>query len=198
MRLASWHPIDPGELTRHYRTADEELQLSAAACPVLTLRSPVLCFGMAWKISVADPYPAPTRTERLASKLPPGFAALEMHTSCICIKCSVEMPVPTLRSAAWELSWFLANAPLSYRRFSLFCDDALPQIQLRGGNRVKWGFTADDDQRHRRVSHNGVEQLAEHLKDCAAMQNMSVAVMETPIRHISIVRLLVQGRLIHM
>ena len=188
LRLESEFPIDLGELVRG------EERLSAAAEPVLGVRSAVICCSLVWLTGGMEPRVAcdtatALHAERLVSKLPAGFAALEMHAQCITVNCSAAVQVPTPEAAAWELCLFFAHAPLSYRRFSLCWEDAVP---LRVHLSWPLGFAEPGSTalaRQGRLAFDSMDALAKQLQDCAVTLNMTVAVCDAPKKHVVVSRL---------
>ena len=140
--------------------------LDAAAKTVLTVKSQAVCFSL---VRLANGL--------FADRLPAGFSELDMHTGSVTIQCSVapsRMRMPTPAEVARELCLVFAAAPLSYRRFTLHCDDVFPVIihLAHPGGSLQSGQCPS-------AKLNG-RALAEHMEGCAVMHNMTIAVAEEP------------------
>jgi len=140
--------------------------LDAAAKPVLIVKTHAVCFSL---VRLASGL--------FADQLPAGFSALDMHTGSITIQCSVapsRIRMPTLEEVARELFQLFADAPTSYRRFSLRWDDIFPVIihLAEPGGRLqgRQGFSASV----------GGEALAQRMRGWAVLHNMSVVLVEEP------------------
>jgi hypothetical protein len=125
----------------------------------------------------------------LVGKLPAGFSALELHTQCITLNCSVALPEAGPEDAARELCLFFARAPASYRQFSVFWRLDLP-LQFR----LSWPLGIADPggtalARQGRVAFANIQSLAECMHVHAASHYMSITVAEEPMRHLGVVRL---------
>ena len=198
-------PIDLGELAQGGK------RLSAAAAPVLSVRSARICCRLEWTTGgpehrVASDAATAVSAGRLVSRLAPGFVALDMFAYSMTISCSSTVQEPTPAAAARELCLFFAHAPPSYRRFSLcwvdenmvdvdddsvdeyWEDDRRLRVHLfwpRGS--AEPGSTASAGEGE--VAFDGVEELAENMHSCAVAHGMTVAVIETPTKHVVVTRL---------
>ena len=122
--LESGYPIDLGEL------AQGEERLAAAAAPSLVVRSEIICCSLEWMTGGAEPRAVRdtaigVHAERLVSRLPAGFAALEMCAMRMTVNCSTAVQLPTPGSAAVELCLYFAHAPATYRQVTLCWVDNL-------------------------------------------------------------------------
>ena len=189
LRLESLYPIDLGELV-----ARGGIRLTAAAStPVLSALSAVVCCSLdrlprGSGGNVADVGAEPV-TDRLVSKLPAGFGALQVCAQCITIKCSVALLEAGPEDAARELCLFFDRAPASYRRFSVLWMVVKVPLQFR----LSWPLGIADPggtalARQGRVAFDSVEALAECMQIYAAALRMKVIVSEEPMRHLSVVR----------
>ena len=161
MHIESGYPVDVAELARWTSG------LMAAGQPVLTVRSAAICF------SLQQPHGG-----LRAEHLPAGFSALEMHTGDLTIQRREGSPRPEdpleecAAGAARELCLVLADAPSSYRRFSLRCH-AVITLFIH--------ILEHDDRpaaRQGRLARVQAEELAEHLQDCAGAHMMGFALVE--------------------
>ena len=189
MRLVSRFCIDLGQLARG------DVRLSAAVKPVLSVRSAYVMFSLMRLTGGSDPsvpiaVARAQSPERLVSKLPDGFSALELHAQCLRLICPAAVPVSSPETAAHMLCLFLANAPASYRRFSLCCTHYLPlRIQLswpmgipKPDGTTGWHHDAE-------LELDGMQALAGLLQGCVVMHNMSAAFVSEPTNHIDVFRL---------
>ena len=140
--------------------------LDAAAKPVLTVKSDAVCFSL---VRLASGL--------YAERLPAGFSALEMHTASITIQCSVapsRLRMPTMEEVAREVVQLFADAPASYRRFSLRWHDIFPVIihLADPGSRLR--------DRQGPFASVGNKALAQHMRGWAVVHNMSIVVVEEP------------------
>ena len=181
--LESGYPIDLGEL------AQGEERLTAAAAATLVVRSEVICCSLEWMTggaesrAVRDTATA-LHVERLVSKLPAGFAALEMCEMRMTVNCSTAVHLPTPEATALELCLSSAHAPATYRRFTLLWQDNLLLFVD-----MTWPLGFAEPALQPRVTFNSATALAEHLQNCAATLNMSVALHAAPATHVVITRL---------
>ncbi len=181
--LESGYPVDLGEL------AQGQERLTAAAAPTLVVRSEVICCSLEWMTGGAEPRAVrDTETglhaERLVSRLPAGFAALEMSAMRMTVNCSTAVQVPTPEAAALELCLFLAHAPATYRRFTLCWVDNLAMFVD-----LTWPLGFAEPALQPRVAFSDANALAEHLRNCAATLNMSVALHAAPTTYVVMTRL---------
>ncbi len=105
------------------------------------------------------------------SKLPAGFSALELHAPSITIvHAHLSLNLNPL-SAAFTLCTIFAQAPSSYRRFSLRWTDELP-LKICRADAAR---TAESS--HCKVLQVASTVLADNMRGCAAYRNMSVTVI---------------------
>ncbi len=103
--LESGYPIDLGEL------AQGGERRTAAAEPTLVVRSEVICCSLEWMTGGAEPRAVcDTATglhaERLVSRLPAGFAALEMCAMRMTVNCSTQCRCRRQRPLRWSCACF--------------------------------------------------------------------------------------------
>ncbi len=126
---------------------------------------------------------------QLVSKLPRGFSALEMETPDITLRLFAVEHEFTPAVAAWHLCCLFAQAPYSYRRFSVcWTGDQPLRIRVRESK----------TQERRRMKHCHLEPVAfdtadtfaDHMRDCAVRHSMRLAVnvLKEPLQGIAIVR----------
>lgn len=139
-------------------------RLIAALQSVLSVCANVVCCSL----EVLNPRPEPHEAndvgsiryaERLASKQPAGFSGLELHTERIAIFCKTAVEMPSKAAAAWELCVFFANAPRSYRRFSLCWPKSRQAIGL-----CNLELDASMLRRQKAIVFNSMEALATNCK----------------------------------
>ena len=172
LHLESGYPVDLAELARGQEP------LTAASNAVLSVRSGVICCSLEWL--AGDGRNDASAPRRLASKLPAGFTGLELEAQCVTINCSAAAPLPDPVAAAWELGLFFAHTPPSYRRFSLRWRQGA-RLPLRV--HLSWPLGVAEPgstalARQGRVAFTGPDEIARHLRDCARLHGMSVAVPE--------------------
>ena len=185
LQLDAGYPIDLSELS------SGQERLTAAAGPVLTVRSPVVCCSLEWVTDerVCQQADNSTTVRRLFSKLPAGFAALELDAQCITINCSVAYQCADPTAAAWELGQFFAHAPPSYRRFSLRWNDGGLPLRVH----LSWPLGLVEPNgtalaRQGRVTFDGAEALAARLRGCAEMHAMAITCTGPPLNQVVMVR----------
>ena len=155
-------------------------QLTAAARPVLTVRSPAICCRV--QPICRQPMPG------FVSPLLAGFAALELHTPCIVMKGSGLQEGATAAAAAWQLCKFFAGAPVCYERLSLCCTEDGPMpIQLASA-RGAIDQMSSRCRRRRRLSYNSLKTLAELMQHCANASNLDVDVVAESYKRLHVVR----------
>ncbi len=166
MSLASLHLESGGYSTDLIELSSGGRWLDASAKPVLTVKSDAVCFSLEGLAS-----------GRNAERLPKGFSGLELHTASITIQCSVapsRIRMPTLEEATRELCQLFADAPASYRQFSLRWPDIFPVIihLAEPGSRLR--------DRQGPFASVGGKALAQHMRGWAVDHSMSVVIVEEP------------------
>ena len=125
LRLESGYPMNLGQLVHG------EARLTASPAPTLIVRSPIVSCSLEAMIGGPDPHAAhdpatAPHAEQFISKLPAGIAALEMHAQRVSINCGAAVQEIAPEAAALVVCLFVASAPVSYRRFSLYWPDQVP------------------------------------------------------------------------
>ena len=157
-------------------------RLSAAAAPVLTIAlSRIECsLGDCTTGEVERRgCTVPPIATRLASRLPAGFTALELqHLFRISIDCGAALHEASPAAAACALCLLLSNAPSSYRRLSLCCQDSL-YVDLTLSSPTSSEYHSDViPSTETLVPFDDVQELVVLLRDCAATHGLSVCVDE--------------------
>jgi len=117
-----------------------------------------------------------SRAAEHASKLPAGFAALELRASHISLTFSLHGLRATSATAAYLLCMFFAFAPTSYQRFSMCWPDSVPLRILLADMIDDW-TCEDSDCEFKALDSDEVEALTEHMRRSAGRLSMSVAVV---------------------
>ena len=175
------------QLKTHYYVKLRDLtrgpdRLSMAAGPVLILNDAI--GGSLERETQHGQSQDTAQASRLVSTLPAGFSALELRDAgAIHIHCSAGLRRRTAAAVAEQLLLFFANAPSSYRQFSLcFKDSRHCCLSL------SWPLDAMDPEDPNgstsapfaSLDANNVEALAGHLRSSAMMHNVSIDVVGGP------------------
>ena len=189
LRLVHGHLIDLGDLAQ-----GKEMRLSMAAEPTLAVRADVISCRLEWMVGGAEPHAnhdaaMALHAGQFVSKLPAGFAALEMQAQRIAMGCGAAAREPMPEAAATVLCLFCAHAPASYRRLSLRWPDDLP-LHVPLYIDMSWPVVGSTTLiGSGRVAFGRMDILAQCMQHCAATLNMSIAIHAVSPEYVGFTRL---------